>query len=254
MRISVITAAFNSAGTLSDTIRSVRAQTYGELEYIVVDGGSKDTTRELVASHNDLINAFVSEPDQGMYDALNKALKIATGDVVGTLNSDDCYAAPDVLQAVASAFEEQTTGACYGDLVYVARDDPTRIVRYWKSGHQRPGMIERGWFPPHPTFFVRRELYERYGEFDLSFGSAADVELMIRLLGRHRIRATYIPRVLVRMRLGGVSNRSMRNVVAQNIHLYRAFKKNRLRYSPLFPIYKLPSRMMQFVSRPGSSK
>lgn len=208
MRISIITATYNSSRTVCDTLQSVDAQTYADVEHIIVDGASSDNTIALVQGFPGQ-RKVVSEPDRGIYDAMNKGIALATGDIVGILNSDDTYAHPDVLKQVATAFEDPTVDAVYGDLVYTDADNPRRILRTWTSGKYRPGHFKWGWMPPHPTFFVRATLYERYGGFNLALGTCGDYELMLRFIHRHGIRLAYLPEVLVRMRAGGASNESL---------------------------------------------
>jgi len=183
-----------------------------------------------------------------MYHAMNKGIKLAQGEVVGILNADDFYAHADVLARVAEVFLDPVVDCCYGDLEYVDPHVPTRVIRCWRSREYRIGLVYRGWYPAHPTFFARRSLYESYGMFDLDFKLAADVELMWRFLARHNASSRYIPEVLVRMRAGGTSNARWSTVILQNIWLYRALRKNHISHSRVFPIYKIPSRLRQFLS------
>ena len=250
MRISVVTATLNVAGTLADTIESVRRQTHDAVEHILIDGASRDGTPEIIDRYRKVLSRVVSEPDDGIYDAMNKGIALATGEVIGTLNGDDLYAHDQVLARVAQAFDDPAVQACYADLVYVEAADPSRIVRYWRSCPYRPGLFERGWLPAHPTFFVRREVYERYGAFDLQYRFHADFELTMRLLAIHGVRARYIPEVQVRMRMGGASNNSIANVVRGNLEDYRACKQYGLSVTPWFFVTKLGSRLPQFFRRP----
>ena len=221
MKVSIITVSFNSAKTIADTIESVLSQDFPQIEYIIVDGGSSDGTVEIIQQYQDRINHWVSEKDRGMYDAMNKGIALATGDVIGFINADDFYPTSDVLAAVAEAFECSGADCCYGDLCYVQQDDVSKTVRYWRSASFVPGFLGRGWCPPHPTFFVRREVYARLGGFDLSFKIGADIELMARFLEVGRTRSHHIPQVLVHMRMGGTTNRSISNVVQQNLEIRR---------------------------------
>ncbi|MEO6361701.1 MAG: glycosyltransferase family 2 protein [Caldimonas sp.] len=252
MKISVVTVTWNSAATVADTLRSVNAQTHSDVEHLVVDGGSTDTTLEIVRAVGQRVACVVSERDRGIYDAMNKGIRLATGDVVGLLNSDDFYADDRALADVAAAFAaEPALDAVYGDLCYVRPSDTTRIVRYWRSAPFEPGRFARGWAPPHPTLFVRREVYERHGLFDLAYPIAADFELMARLLEVHRVRVRHLPQVLVHMRTGGTTNRSLGNIVRQNGEILRALKQHRLGGSATsFFLSKLLSRGRQFVARP----
>ena len=253
MKISIITVVLNAATTVEDTLRSVASQTYPEIEHIVVDGGSTDGTLEIIQRHRDRIATLISEPDRGIYDAMNKGIAVATGDIIGTLNADDIYADEQVLEKIARVFTDPAIGACHADLVYVARADLDKIIRYWKSCPYTDGLFEKGWLPAHPTFFVRRALYRRYGGFDLKFRFQADFELTMRLLAVHKVRSVYLPEVIVKMRMGGVSNRSVWNVIKGNLEAYRACRLHGLRVTPLFVVRKVVSRLPQFFNRPEQS-
>jgi len=251
LKISLVTATFNSAATIHDTLRSVNVQTHQDVEHIVVDGGSTDATMEIVRAQGLRVTIALSEPDRGIYDAMNKGLRLARGDVIGLINSDDFLASPDVLSTVAAAFADPDIDAVYGDLCYVEPVDTSRVVRYWRSSPFRPGLFARGWAPPHPTLYVRREAYERLGGFDLAYPLAADLELMARFFEVHHLRARYLPQVLVRMRTGGATNRNLRNIVRQNREIWRALHVHGLAGSMAgFFLGKLVSRGSQFVSRP----
>ena len=250
MKISIITVCFNSAATIKDTLRSIAAQTHPDIEHIVIDGGSTDGTMEIVNRNRERLAHVVSEPDRGIYDAMNKGLALASGDVVGFLNADDFYATPNALQLVAAPFMDSRVEAVYADLVYVDAVDTDKVVRYWKSRDFRPGLFLNGWMPAHPTFFVRREIYERLGGFDPQFRLQADFELTMRFLEIHRICSVYLPTILVKMRMGGASNNSILNIVKGNIEAYRACKKNGLPVTWLFIVKKLLSRVPQFFAKP----
>lgn len=249
MRISVITVCFNSAATIGDTLSSVAAQENVEVEHIVVDGESADGTMEVVRNHPWKPARVVSEPDQGIYDAMNKGIGFASGEVLGFLNSDDVYADERVLADVERAMTDPWVDACYGDLVYVRQEDMTRVVRYWKSRDHVPGLVERGWMPAHPTFFIRRRILDELGGFDTRFRYQADYELMVRLFCVRHIRTVYLPRVLVKMRMGGHTNRSLLNVVRGNVEAYRACRINGIGVTPLFIARKMASRLPQFFQR-----
>ena len=249
LKISIITVCYNSATTIKDTITSVASQSHASVEHIIVDGASKDSTIEIVKASSSVTN-FISEPDNGIYDAMNKGIGMVTGDVIGTLNADDFYADENVLAEVAKIFENPEIDACYADLVYVAQTDTQKILRYWKSRVFSPGLFKRGWMPAHPTFFVRRHLYEELGGFDLEYELQADFELTMRFLEIYRINAVYIPRIIVKMRIGGASNQSLSNIIKGNIEAYRACKKNHLSILPIFNLLKILSRVPQFFKRP----
>jgi len=250
IRISVVTVCFNSAETIADTLRSVAEQTYTDVEHIIVDGGSSDATLTIVDAHRRGLARVISEPDRGPYDAMNKGIAAASGEVVGFLNADDVYADAQALAAVAEAFAHPEVDACYADLVYVDRKDPERIVRYWKSRDFCPGLFRRGWMPAHPTFYVRRRVFERYGGFDLRYPRQADFELAMRLLELHHVVTRYIPRILVRMRKGGLSNSSYLGILRGNLEAYRACRNCGMAVTPLFMLRKVLSRLPQFFCRP----
>lgn len=254
MKISIITVSFNAAQTIVETMDSVFNQTYQDVEYIVIDGVSIDGTQELIRSHAQFnrLEKFISEPDSGIYDAMNKGIALASGEVIGLLNSDDVYADNTVLGQVAKVFENPRIDACFADLVYVKKFDLSKVIRYWKSREYQPGLFERGWMPAHPTFFVRRRVYEKYGPFDLKFGQQADFELTLRYLAFHQIQTQYVPKLWVKMRLGGVSNRNLLKVLSANMQAYRACKKSLLTVpiAPIFILRKIFSRIPQFFKRP----
>jgi glycosyltransferase involved in cell wall biosynthesis len=227
MTISIITPTFNSARTLEDTLQCIATQDYPHIEHIIVDGQSKDNTLEVVKSFPH-VSKVISEPDQGVYDAMNKGIRAATGDIVGILNSDDFYAETDILARVADLFQKHKTDSLYGDLQYVDDQNPEKVIRYWRAGHFNRRKFLYGWMPPHPTFFLRREIYERYGLFDLRLRSAADYELMLRYLFKQRISAHYLPMLMVNMRTGGMSNASFRHRLRANREDRLAWKLNGL--------------------------
>lgn len=252
MKISIITVCYNSARTIRDTISSVAKQKNVEVEHIVVDGASSDGTMDIVRMAPS-IDRYISEPDNGIYDAMNKGIALATGDIIGTLNADDFYVDDYALERIAEAFSDSEVEVCYGDLVYVDPDDTKKIVRYWKSRPFRPGLFRSGWMPAHPTFFVRREVYTRWGTFDLSYRIAADVELMMRFLEAHRVNARYLPRLFVKMRAGGVTNRAWGNIWIQNKEVLHALNEHNLPTHWLrLATCKFISRGMQYLSRPSN--
>lgn len=254
MRISVVTVCYNAAATIADTLDSVAAQTHPNIEHIVVDGASKDETMNVIHQHGGRVAKIISEPDKGIYDAMNKGLKHATGDVVGFLNADDFYASPQSLSLIADAFKDPSIDACYGDLCYVEQEDVNAIVRYWRSSPFKPRLFEVGWCPPHPTFYARRSVFEKYGHFDASYRIAGDADLMMRFLERDHIRAHYIHEVLVKMRVGGASNQSLSSIIKQNKEVWRSLKAYGLEAS-LFRFVggKFFSRGLQFITRPSEN-
>ncbi|KQT37208.1 MULTISPECIES: glycosyltransferase family 2 protein [unclassified Methylophilus] len=248
MKISVITVCYNSAETIQDTLTSIASQDYPDVEHIVIDGGSKDDTLEMVNAASS-VKRFVSEPDNGIYDAMNKGIAMATGDIVGTLNADDFYIDNTVLSQVANVFSDPSVDVCYADLVYVYAKNTSRILRYWQSRPFEQGLFKKGWMPAHPTFFVRREVYEQWGNFNLDFPRQADFELTMRFLEINQLKSVYIPRVWVRMRAGGASNNSIRGIIKGNIEAYHACKLHRLEVGPFFIARKIFSRIPQFFRR-----
>lgn len=254
MRVSIITVCFNNAVTIRDTIESVASQTYQDIEYIVIDGASQDETVAVVREYSDTVTHLVSERDEGIYDAMNKGIRLATGGVVGMINADDFYASSSVIERVVEAFSQDQVGACFGDLCYVDPENTHRIVRYWKAGQYRKGAFSRGWCPPHPTFFVRRQVYGEFGAFDKRYAIAADFEFMMRVMERGAVKTAYIPEVLVNMRLGGTTNRSIANIVRQNREILMALREHGVPANPLnFIANKVVSRGRQFLIRPKAT-
>lgn len=229
MKISIITIVYNRHETIAEAIESVLQQTYANIEYIIVDGGSTDGTIAIIKQYERNVAKFVSEADGGLYDALNKGINLATGDVVGFLHADDVFYSPDAVAQVANAFICKGTDSVYADLVYVNQLQPEKLVRKWMSGKYRREKFVLGWMPPHPTFYVKREVYQKLGLYNTAFKSAADYELMLRYLYKHKISTTYIPHNLVKMRVGGMSNRSFKNRVNANREDYKAWLINDLR-------------------------
>ncbi len=252
MIISIITVCFNSASTIGNTINSVASQSYADKEHIIVDGNSSDSTMEIVRASTSL-SQIVSESDKGIYDAMNKGIALATGDVIGTLNADDFYMHDQVLADVANIFLDPTIEACYGDLVYVRQDDVNQVVRFWKSKDYKPGMFKSGWMPAHPTFFVRKHVYVQLGGFDLSYKIAADFEILFRFIEKNKIKTYYLPKVLVKMRLGGTTNKNLSNIIKQNKEIVAILNKYYADFSMLeFVFKKLFNRIKQFIFHPKS--
>ena len=240
MKISIITVTYNAQEFLKTCIESVQQQIHPDIEYIVIDGRSTDDTLNIVASY-DNINQLVSENDKGMYDALNKGIKLATGDIIGALNADDFFASMQVVSQISKAFEDSDTDILYGDLLYVEKLDTSKVIRRWTSKPYKQGLFQWGWMPAHPTFYVRREVFEKYGNYRLDMGSAADYELMVRFLHKHRLKSLYLPQVMVKMRTGGVSNSSMHNRIQANIADLEAMKINGIMY-PYLAVFLKPLR------------
>ena len=250
LKVSVVTAVYNRVATVGAAIDSVAAQSYGGVEHVVVDGGSDDGTDREVRRRAGSIATVIREPDDGIYDALNKGIGAATGDVVGFLHADDRLADDDAIADVAAGFDEPAVEAVYGDLIYVDGTDPSRVVRYWKAGRFDVAKFRRGWMPPHPTVYVRRDVYRRLGGYRLDVGSAADYECMVRLMVRHRINVRYVPRVVVRMRTGGESNASMGNRLRANANDRRAWVINEMRPPIGLRFTKPLSKVEQYFRKP----
>lgn len=249
MKVSIITIAYNSASTIEDTIQSVIAQDYPHIEYIIIDGASTDDTLNIVEKHKSFIHKIISEPDKGIYDAMNKGVMAATGDLIGILNSDDFYAYPSVITEIVSAINEAKTDSIYADLVYVNRDNPNEITRKWTSGKYEEGLFLKGWMPPHPTFFLKKSCYNKYGTYTLKLRSAADYELMLRMIHKHKISTTYLPKVITKMRVGGESNVSLKNRIRANQEDAEAWKMNNLKPGTFTRIRKPLSKVKQFLKK-----
>lgn len=247
MKVSILTVVYNGAATIRHSIDSVLGQDYPDIEYIIVDGNSKDGTQDIVRSYGNKIARFLSEPDAGIYDAMNKGIQLATGDVIGILNADDFYAYPSVVSEVAGVLASSNADASYGDLEYIDANDATVVRRKWVSGAYKVGAFLNGWMPPHPTFFVRKEVYNTHGHFRLDLGSAADYELMLRFVHRENIKLAYLPKVLVKMRAGGVSNSTLKNRIAANQNDRLAWKINNLK-PRFYTLWLKPLRkIIQFI-------
>ncbi len=229
MKITVITVSFNSAASIADTLDSVATQTHPAIEHIVIDGGSTDDTVAIVRDRGKHVTRLTSEPDRGIYDAMNKGLKLATGDLVGFLNADDMFAHPGVVAMIARAAEQEPDAdSVYGDLVYVRADRPDQVLRYWRSGEFTRSKLRFGWMPPHPTFYVRKAKLAEIGHFNDQLRIAADYEFVLRWLGQPNARAAYIHDVLVRMRIGGASNRSLKVILSKSREDLWALRHNRV--------------------------
>jgi glycosyltransferase involved in cell wall biosynthesis len=245
--ISIITVVYNGENTIRDTIESVLSQDLPNLEYIIIDGKSSDSTVDIIKSYGNQITRFLSEQDGGIYDAMNKGIRLATGDIIGILNSDDLYANNQILSEVAQKFNCNTIDAVYGDLVYVDGNDLGRIRRNWKAGEYQEGLFLWGWMPPHPTFFIRKEWYEKHGDYRLDLGSAADYELMLRMIHKHKANPSYIPEVMVRMRVGGISNSKLKNRIDANKMDRKAWAVNGLVPYPVTLLLKPVRKLFQFL-------
>ena len=231
MKISLITATYNSGRVLRTTLESVLKQTYSDIEYIIIDGASKDNTMDLVHEYEPLFNGrikWISEPDKGIYDAMNKGIRMATGDIVGIINSDDFYHRTDVLSCVAEAFEEPGVQAVYGDVRFVHPGDLDKTIRYYSSKVFSPKLFRYGFMPAHPTFFTYKKYFEEFGYYKTDYKIAADYELLVRFLYVHKLQAKYLPLDFMKMRTGGVSTASVRSNILLNKEIVRACRENGL--------------------------
>lgn len=246
MKISIITVSYNSAKTIETTFASMLNQTYDNIEYIVIDGGSTDNTLNIIEKYKKIINLFVSEKDNGLYDAMNKGISLASGDIIGFINSDDLFYDQDALKKVVNKFIiNKNLDSVYADLFYVSKNDVNKIIRRWITGNQR--KFKYGWHPAHPTFYVKKSIYDKYGLFDLNFSLAADFEIMLRFLDKHNISTSYLKEPLVKMRLGGETNKSYKNIFFQNLECLEAFEKNNIKVSKFFyPLFRVLPKIFQF--------
>lgn len=233
MKVSIITATYNSALTVRDTIESVNAQTYHDIEHIIVDGKSEDKTLEIVKKYGKRVSTLISEPDNGIYDAMNKGIRAATGDVIGILNSDDFFTSNDVISAVVNTFKNNDIDAVYGDVHYVNPDNLNKCVRYYSSAVFKPSLFKFGLMPAHPSFYAKRNCYEKYGVYSLDYKIASDFDLLVRFLHIHKIKYKYLKKDFVTMRNGGVSTKNLNSRMILNIEDAKACKKYGIRTNPL---------------------
>jgi len=248
LKISIITVTLNNASVIKKCLDSLKSQKYNNIEHIIVDGGSTDKTLSILKSRNKQLSVVLSEPDKGIYDAMNKGIKLATGEIIGFLNSDDFYSSNEVLLKVANTFKkEPQLDSCYADLIYTDRVDTSKKIRYVKSSEYKQGLFSKGWCPGHTTFFARSSVYKRYGDFDTSYSLASDFDLMMRFLEIHKIKSRYVPEIWVKMRLGGATNKNLKNIYLQNKEIFSSFQKNNVKVNIIFFfVHKIISRLKQF--------
>jgi glycosyltransferase involved in cell wall biosynthesis len=244
LKISVITVSYNAKGTIEHCVESVINQDYHHIEYIIIDGNSSDGTASILEKYKKNIQVLVSEPDKGIYDAMNKGIALASGDIIGILNADDFFADNHVLTVVSDAFKNNNPDIVYGDLDYIKPDGS--ILRKWRSGAYKKGLFNLGWMPPHPTFYCRKEVFDRFGNYSLEYGTAADYELMLRFIHLNHLQVYYIPRVLVKMSTGGVSNSSINNRVKAMVFDLRAMYRNKILFPPIALLFKPLRKLRQF--------
>lgn len=250
LKISLITVTFNSERTLRDTFESVLAQSYSNLEYIVIDGNSTDTTLDIIKEYESLFRGnmkWISEKDEGIYHAMNKGIKLASGDIVGILNSDDIFFDKTVLIDIVKIFCTKNIDAIYGNLKFVKANDINTVIRTWKGSQYPSCGFKYGWHPAHPTFFVKRVIYDKHGNFDTSFNISADFELMLRFIQKYKISTYYLDKTIVKMRIGGESTSSLAKIIEGNKNVLRAFKKNKTPISHLYLIYRLAPKAYNII-------
>ncbi len=247
MKVSIVTSVLNACDTVEDCILSVAGQDHNNIEHIVIDGGSTDGTVDVIKKHKQNIDHIISEPDKGIYDAMNKGIALATGDIIAILNSDDYYAHDSVVSKMAELIENEMLDAAYADLDYVKAEHPDQVVRRWKSGEYTKGAFRRGWVPPHPTFFCRKDIFQKYGGYLDSFEIAADFELMLRFMERYNIKMGYLPEVIVKMRTGGMAN-NLHGIINGNMEILKAFQINQISVSPLFFCIKPVAKLRQLFN------
>lgn len=250
MKISIITVVRNGEQTIRDTIECVLSQSYADIEYIIVDGKSTDGTLDIIRSYGDKIDKVISERDSGIYSAMNKGLRLATGDYIGFLNADDFYAHPHVISGLANTAKSTKADCLYGDLVFVDQKDTNKVIRYWQAGNFNRYKMLFGWSVPHPTFFVKRSVFDKYGLFRENFGLSGDYEMMVRFFFKERINAAYLPEVLVRMRVGGAGNSGFKSKWKGNREDFQAWKQNGLKIPFVTIILKPIRKIPQFFSQP----
>jgi glycosyltransferase involved in cell wall biosynthesis len=239
-------------GTIKTTIESVLSQNFVDYEYIIVDGGSIDGTLDLIKTYESKFNnnlKFISEPDNGIYDAMNKGINIATGEIIGFLNSDDLYIDNNVLSIINDKFNQHNTDSLIADLYYVKRENIDTIIRKWSTGKFKKGSFRKGWHPAHPTFFVKNKIYKKYGGFNLSLKLAADFELMLRFLEKEQVSNFYFDKCIIKMRLGGETSKNFKNIFAQNKECIIAFKLNSLSVPLLYPFFRILPKFIQYLKK-----
>ena len=242
--ISLITVCYNAESTIDRCIKSAINQNYKNLQYIIIDGGSTDNTIKIINQHRQHINLLLSEPDKGIYDAINKGIKLAEGQFIGLLNADDYFADENILSDVAIAFSGHNVGIVYGDLDYV--DKRGKIIRKWRSGCYHEGLFNFGWMPPHPTFYCRKSLFNQFGFYSLEYGTAADYELMLRFIHKNKTSVFYIEKVMVKMQTGGASNKNSANRIKAFFFDFRAMKKNNIFLPVITLVFKPFRKIIQY--------
>ena len=250
MKVSIITVVLNSAETIEQTINSVLNQDYKDIEYIIIDGGSADGTLDIINKYKHDIAKIISEPDNGIYEAINKGIKLSKGSIVAALHGDDLYAEQTTISQMVEFIRNNDLDAAYGDLIYVDRNDSNRIKRFWRPGKYKKKAFSCGWVIPHPTFFCKKEIFEKYGYFNSQLQIAADFELMLRLIEKHQIKVDYLPKTIVKMRTAGKAN-CIKGIIRGNREIIQSFRLNSLHLSPWFFVLKPVTKISQLFKRPG---
>jgi glycosyltransferase involved in cell wall biosynthesis len=250
LKVSIITVTLNSAEYIEDCIKSVVCQNHKEIEHIVIDGGSTDGTIDVIRKFDNKIASWVSEPDSGIYDAMNKGIRMATGDVVGILNADDFYVSNEVISLIKNEFFSKHVDSVFADLVYVKRNNNDAVVRYYQSSNFHPQKFAYGWMPAHPTFFVKRHFYDQYGTFKTDYRIAADFELLVRFLAKYQLSFSYIPKVIIKMRAGGLSTKNIKSNLTLNNEIIRACRENGIKTNILKVYSKYLLKCFQLINRP----
>ena len=247
MKVSLITATYNSEISIKTCLDSIVSQDYSDLEYLFIDGGSSDNTLSIIKKYrqNNPFIKMVSEKDYGIYDALNKGISAASGDIIGFVHSDDFLASSDIINDIVSMMKTESLDGVDGNLQYVDKINTKKIIRNWKSCHFKPGLLKNGWMPPHPTLFLKKEVYQKHGLFDLSYRISADYDFMLRIFKDSELKFGYLPKVITKMRVGGASNRSIKNIIEKSKEDYRAIKSNNIG-DFLTLIRKNTSKLKQF--------
>jgi glycosyltransferase involved in cell wall biosynthesis len=246
MKVSIITVVYNNEDTIADAVNSVLNQDYNDIEYIIIDGQSNDGTLQVLKQYKDQFAEFVSETDNGIYDAMNKGLSYASGEVIGFLNADDFLITNNCISLIVKKFNKTKAEVVYGDNVYVNRTDVNKVVRYWSSGEYKKAKFKKGWMPPHPATYIKKDLYDEYGYFDADIKVIADYDLLLRFMYKHDAKASYLPKAITKMRIGGNSNGSFGLLIKKSEELRQVWKKNNLKIPPLITIRRPLGKIKQY--------
>lgn len=253
LKVSIITVCYNSQSTIRNTILSVLEQTYDTIEYIIIDGASEDSTVAIINSYENEFNGrmkWISEKDNGIYDAMNKGIYLASGDLIGILNSDDVFFNNMVVEKIVREFDINNYEGVYGDLIYIEKIKMNeKVKRQWKAGEFERGSFVKGWHPPHPTLFLRKDVYKKYGIFNTDYKIAADIDFMFRIFEKGLIKTKYIPEIIIKMQIGGRSNKNLISIIRNNIECYRSLRANGISISPFIIILKPLKKIKQIFNK-----